>query len=127
VAKIVPFTEARANLTELLDDLEDRQEHVLITRNGRPSAVMLSADEYESLEETLDILQDKDLLEALRKSEDDVRAGRLTSLEDLRRTVILRAFWHLTCPRHQAQRQCVKETSPRSGGAQKEAAQWRTT
>ncbi len=84
MAKIVPFTEARANLTELLDALEDKQEHVLITRNGRPSAVMLSADEYESLEETLDILQDKDLMEALRKSEDDVRAGRLTSLKDLR-------------------------------------------
>lgn len=84
MAKIVPFTEARANLTELLDDLEDRQEHVLITRNGRPAAVMLSADEYESLEETLDILQDKDLLEALRKSEDDVNVGRLTSLADLR-------------------------------------------
>ncbi len=85
MAKIVPFTEARANLTELLDEVVDKQEHVLITRNGRPSAVMLSADEYESLEESLDILQDKDLLESLRKSEDDVSAGRLTSLEDLRR------------------------------------------
>lgn len=85
MAKIVPFTEARANLTELLDDVEDRQEHVLITRNGRPSAVMISADEYESLEETLEILQDKDLLEALRKSEDDIRSGRLTSLADLRK------------------------------------------
>ncbi len=84
MAKMVPFTEARANLTELLDDVVDKQEHVLITRNGRPSAVMLSADEYESLEETLDILQDKELMEALRKSEDDVGAGRLTSLEDLR-------------------------------------------
>ena len=84
VAKIIPFTEARANLTELLDDLEDRHEHVLITRNGRPSAVMLSAAEYESLEETLDILQDKELMDALRKSEDDIRAGRLVSLEDLR-------------------------------------------
>ena len=84
MAKIVPFTEARANLTELLDAVEDKHEHVLITRNGRPSAVMLSADEYESLEETLDILQDKDLMEALRKSEDDIRAGRLVSLEDLR-------------------------------------------
>ncbi len=85
MAKIVPFTEARANLTELLDALEDKHEHVLITRNGRPSAVMLSAEEYESLEETLDILQDKDLLESLRKSEDDVRAGRVTALNDLRR------------------------------------------
>lgn len=86
MAKIVPFTEARAKLTELLDDVEDRHEHVLITRNGRPSVVMLSADEYESLEETLEILQDKDLMEVLRKSEDDVQAGRLTSLETLRIT-----------------------------------------
>lgn len=38
---------------------------------------MLSADEYESLEETLDILQDKDLMEALKKSEDDIRAGSM--------------------------------------------------
>ena len=84
MAKIVPFTEARANLTELLDALEDKQEHVLITRNGRPSAVMLSADEYESLEESLEILQDKDLMEALKRSEGDVRAGRLVPLAELR-------------------------------------------
>ncbi len=85
MAKIVPFTEARANLTELLDALEEKHEHVLITRNGRPSAVMLSADEYESLEETLDILQDKELMDALQRSEKDVKAGRLTPLADLRR------------------------------------------
>jgi len=85
MAKIVPFSEARSNLTELLDDLEKRHEHVLITRNGRPSAVLLSADEYEALEETLEILQDSDLMEALQRSDKDVKAGRLTSLTDLRR------------------------------------------
>ena len=84
VAKVIPFTEARSHLTELLDDLEKRQEHILITRNGRPSAVLLSAAEYEALEETLEILQDKDLLEALKRSEDDVKAGRLTPLAELR-------------------------------------------
>lgn len=86
MAKIVPFTEARANLTELLDDLEARHEHVLITRNGRPSAVLLSADEYESLEETLEILQDKDLLDALKRSEKDVAEGRVTPLKELRKS-----------------------------------------
>jgi len=85
MAKIVPFSEARSNLTELLDDLEERHEHVLITRNGRPSAVLLSADEFEALEETLEILQDSDLMEALQCSDKDVKAGRLTSLTDLRR------------------------------------------
>ena len=85
MAKIVPFSEARSHLTEILDDLERRQEHVLITRNGKPSAVLLSAAEYEALEETLEVLQDNELMEALRRSEEDVQAGRLTSLGDLRR------------------------------------------
>ena len=85
MAKIVPFTEARSNLTELLDDLEKLHEHVLITRNGRPSAVLLSADEFQALEETLEILQDKDLMEAFQRSEKDVQAGRLTSLANIRR------------------------------------------
>jgi mRNA-degrading endonuclease RelE of RelBE toxin-antitoxin system len=35
VAKVVPFTEARTHLTELLDDVESVHEHVVITRNGR--------------------------------------------------------------------------------------------
>jgi prevent-host-death family protein len=85
MARVVPFTEARANLTELLDDVKNRHEHVLITRNGHPSAVTLSAEEYGSLEETLAILQDEDLMEALRKSEDDVRARRVTSLGEIRK------------------------------------------
>jgi len=57
----------------------------VITRNGRPSAVVLSTEEYEALEETLEILQDEETLEALRESERDVRADRLFSLEEVRR------------------------------------------
>lgn len=85
VARTVPFTEARAKLSELLDELERRHEHVVITRNGRPTAVLVPADEQEALEETLDILQDENLLEALRESEDDVEAGRLRTLREVRR------------------------------------------
>ena len=72
-------------MTELLDEVEARHEHVVITRNGRPSAVVLSTEEYEALEETLEILQDEETLEALRESERDVRADRLFSLEEVRR------------------------------------------
>lgn len=85
MVKIVPFTEARSNLTELLDELEARHEHVLITRNGRPSAVLLSAEEFQALEETLEILQDDDLMRALARSERDVEEGDLVPLEELRR------------------------------------------
>jgi len=85
VARIVPFTEARARLSELLDELESRHEHVVITRNGRPVAALVPAEEQEVLEETLEILHDEGLLRALRESEDDARSGRLTSLREVRR------------------------------------------
>ena len=85
MARIVPFTEARAALSELLDEVGARHEHVVITRNGRPAAVMLSADEYDALAETLEVLEDEATLDALRESEGDVSAGRLVSLTEVRR------------------------------------------
>lgn len=85
MAKNVPFTEARARLTELLDDVNERHEHVVITRNGRPAAVVLSSEEYDALAETLEVLEDGEALEALGESEADVHAGRVYSLDEVRR------------------------------------------
>jgi len=85
MAKTIPFTEARARLTELLDEVNERHEHVIITRNGRPAGVMLSSDEYEALVETLEVLEDEEALEALRDSEADVRSGHSYSLDEVRR------------------------------------------
>jgi antitoxin YefM len=85
MARVVPFTEARARLTELLDDVETRHEHLVITRKGRPAAVVVSPEEWDAIEETLETLQDDELLAALRESEKDVEAGRLFSLDEVRR------------------------------------------
>ena len=85
MAKVVPFTEARGRLSELLDEVQARQEHVVITRNGRPSAVVMSSDEYEAVVETLEVLQDEAAMAALAESERDVAAGRLSSLDEVRR------------------------------------------
>ena len=85
VAKIVTLTEARSGLSQLLDEVERHHEHVVITRNGRPAAVLVPAQEQEAIEETLEILQDEELLSALRESEEDVIAGRLVTLAELRR------------------------------------------
>lgn len=85
MAKTIPLSEARARLSELMDELESRHEHVVITRKGRPVAVLVPSSEYDSMEETLEVLHDEDLLAALRESEKDVKAGRLHSLDDVRR------------------------------------------
>ena len=85
MARIVPFTEARARLTQLLDDVEARHEHLVITRKGRPAAVVVSPEEWDAIEETLEILQDEATLDDVRASEQDVKAGRLFSLDEARR------------------------------------------
>lgn len=85
MTKVVPFTEARSTLSELLDEINERHEHVVISRKGRPVAVVLSSDEYEALAETLEVLEDEETLAALRESAADVREGRLHTLDEVRR------------------------------------------
>ncbi|SRR6266581_308395 len=71
--------------SELRDDVAVRHEHVVITRKGRPAAVVVSPEEWEAVQETLETLQGKETLAALRESEGDVKAGRLFSLDEVRR------------------------------------------
>src|SRR6266699_3204114 len=80
MAKTIPFTEARSRLSELLDDLEQRHEHVVITRNGRPAGVLIPAAELEAIEETLEILQKEDL-KALPRLVQEAVDETLTTLE----------------------------------------------
>jgi antitoxin YefM len=49
----VPLTEAKAKLNELVDQAMTMHEHVTITRRGRPAVMLVSVDEWESLQETL--------------------------------------------------------------------------
>jgi prevent-host-death family protein len=85
MSKVVPFSDARSHLTELLDEIEEIHEHVVITRNGRPAAVVMSQNEYESLMETLEVLSDPDLMAALAESDEDVAAGRVQPWEEVKR------------------------------------------
>lgn len=57
----------------------------MITRKGRPVAVIVSSEEWEVLEETLDILSDPETMEALRESDKDVAAGRVYSWDEVKR------------------------------------------
>jgi antitoxin YefM len=85
VAKTVPARELRANLAELLSDVADRRDHVVVTRNGRPAAVLVSIDEYQALEETAEILSDAATLEALQAGLDELAREETIELGELRR------------------------------------------
>ena len=84
MAKTVPVKELRAELAELLDQVADRREHVIVTRHGRPAAAIVPIDEYEGLEETAEILSDPAALRAIRRGLADLKAGRLSTVDDIR-------------------------------------------
>ncbi len=73
----VPLSEAKANLARLLREAEELGERFVITRSGRPAAVLVSAEEYEGLLETLEILADPRLAARVRKGVADAEAGRV--------------------------------------------------
>lgn len=50
--KTVTLAEARQSLSALIAEVENFDEHVTITKNGRPTAVIISADEWEAIEDT---------------------------------------------------------------------------
>jgi antitoxin YefM len=84
MAKTVPVRELRSNLSELLSDVADRRDHVLVTRNGRPAAVLVPIDEYEALEETAEILSEPATIEAIESGLAENERGETLSLEELR-------------------------------------------
>ena len=82
MSETLPFSEAKAHLSELADRVEDQHDRILVTRNGRPSFVLISPDDLESLEESLDIVRDDELMESLRRSRLEASQGKRLRLRD---------------------------------------------
>lgn len=80
---IIPASEARSNFYDLLDEVSVTSRRFIITKRGRAKAVVLSPEEVESWEETIEIMSDKKLMKSIREGEEDIRKGRVTSLDDL--------------------------------------------
>jgi prevent-host-death family protein len=82
---ILPLSEVKARLSELVDRVVEEHERIVITRNGRPAAVLLSPDDLESLEETLAVMSDPDLMESVREGLRDIEQGNVLTLEEIQR------------------------------------------
>jgi len=81
--KTLPLTEARKDLSKIVDEVATIHEHVTITRQGKPAAVVMSADEFESWQETLEIMSDPGTMAAIERGMRDIKAGRVKPLEEV--------------------------------------------
>ena len=92
-ARIVYMTtlslaEARANLSKLVESAVTTHERFEVTRNGDRAAVLLSADDYDALLETVDVLSRPEQVEAIRRGLDDLESGETSTADDVRAALI---------------------------------------
>ena len=85
VMTTISLADAKARLSAVLDEVRDTHERVVITRNGRPEAVILAVSDLEALEETLDLRSTPGALEQIRAAEAEVARGEAIDAEELRR------------------------------------------
>lgn len=80
----IPITDAKVRIAELADRAAREHDHFTITRNGRADVLLISVAEYESMQETLDLLSDDEALADLRQSREDFEAGDTFSADEVR-------------------------------------------
>lgn len=82
--RVLPLTEVKAKLSEVIDEITETQERVTVTRNGRPVVVLIGCDDLEAIEETLEILSDPNLVKEVEAGRHAISTGDIVGPEDLR-------------------------------------------
>ena len=83
--KTLSLSEAKMKLSALIDSIGVTDEEVIITKNGRPAAVLVSPDEFESWRETLVVRSDSELMEEINTGVDALKRKKasLYTLDEL--------------------------------------------
>jgi antitoxin YefM len=83
--KTLSLSEAKMKLSAVVDRVNTTDEEVVITKNGRPAAVLISHDEYEGWKETLAVRSDQELMNEIKSGLGQLKKGRakLYTLEEL--------------------------------------------
>ena len=82
--KILPLSEVKMKLSQLVEEVLSLDEEITVTRNGKPVAIIVSPDEFDSWQETLAIRADAELMAEIRRGLEDIKKKRkLYTLEKL--------------------------------------------
>jgi antitoxin YefM len=84
MSETLPLAEIKAHLSEIVDRIEREHERIVLTRHGRPAAVIISPEDLAALEDTLDLLSDPSALAEIEAGREDVAQGRTVGADQLR-------------------------------------------
>ena len=84
MSETLPLANVTSRFSEMIDRVEHTHDRIIVTRYGRPAAVLISLEELESLEGTLELLSDSDAMRQLDESRQAYSAGDFVTGEELR-------------------------------------------
>jgi antitoxin YefM len=82
--RILPISKIKDKLNEYVDAVTLTQDQITITKNGAPAAVLVGADEWESLQETLYWLSQPGIRASIAEADADIAAGRTYGEDEIR-------------------------------------------
>lgn len=82
--RILPISTIKGTLNEFVDAVSSTQDQITITKNGAPAAVLVGADEWESLQETLYWLAQPGIRESIAEADADIASGRTYGEDEIR-------------------------------------------
>ena len=77
--RYITTSKARQKFLNLVEEVEDGDQ-VIVTKQGKPKAVLINFEQLQSLKAIARLWQDPEALRAMRKSLDDIKAGRVLKL-----------------------------------------------
>ncbi|MBU1102725.1 type II toxin-antitoxin system Phd/YefM family antitoxin [Patescibacteria group bacterium] len=81
---IIPISEARKNIFKIAEEVQKPSKYYTLTEKGRPKVVLMSAEEFESWRETMEIMREiPDLNERIKKAEEEFKRGDYITLNEL--------------------------------------------
>lgn len=84
MSDVLPLAEVKAKFSEMVDRVEQQHARIVVTRNGRPAAVLLGADDLAALEDTLELLSDPRAMTEIEAARGEIDQGITVSAEELR-------------------------------------------
>ena len=83
MSRVLPLSEVKAKLSEVVDEIVKTHQRVTVTRNGRPVAVVVSTADLEAIEETVAILSDPAAVQAIERGRAAIADGDVATKEEM--------------------------------------------
>ena len=83
MTKNITLKKLRPNLPKVIKEIDSKMTRFVVTKRGKPTALIMSIEDYESILETLDILSDSRLKKRIKAAEKDVEKGNIKALDEI--------------------------------------------